>query len=131
MLVEKHYILTRLVESDLYDAKTWSLSRWGSKHTQTYFSDLHEAAEYIAIHHHKLKNREDLTGHTGLSIHPIREHYLVYLPIDDQYIIIVAVIRQSRDVPQILAKAEFMIQREVVEIRNRLELSSRTRCGRR
>ena len=117
---KKHYILTRLAESDLYDAKTWSLSRWGSKLTQTYFSDLHEAAEYIALHHHKLKNREDLTGQTGLSIHPVREHYLVYLPINDQCIIIVAVIRQSRDVPQILGKAEFMIRREVMEIRRRI-----------
>jgi len=118
---KKHYILTRLAESDLYDAKTWSLSRWGSKLTQTYFSDLHEAAEHIAIRHHKLKNREDLTGHTGLSIHPVREHYLVYLPIAGQSIIIVAVIRQSRNVPQVLGKAEFMIQREVMEIRNRLK----------
>jgi len=117
---KKHYILTRLAESDLYDAKTWSLSRWGSKLTQTYFSDLHEAAEYIALHHHTLKNREDLTGHTGLSIHPVREHYLVYLPINDQCIIIVAVIRQSRDVPQILGKAEFMIRREVMEIKRRI-----------
>ena len=117
---KKHYILTRLAESDLYDAKTWSLSRWGSKLTQTYFSDLHEAAVYITLHHHKLKNREDLTGQTGLSIHPVREHYLVYLPINEQCIIIVAVIRQSRDVPQILGKAEFMIRREVMEIRRRI-----------
>jgi len=121
MSEKQHYILTRLAESDLYDAKIWSLSRWGSKLTHAYFSDLHEAAENIAIHHHKLKNREDLTGHTGLSIHPVREHYLVYLPITNQCVIIVAVIRQSRDVPQILAKAEFMIRREVLEIRNRIK----------
>jgi len=43
------------------------------------------------------------------------------MPVDDQKAIIVAVIRQSRDIPQILGKAAFMIQREVVEIKNRIK----------
>lgn len=114
----KHYALTHLAESDLREARLWSLSRWGQKLTGEYFSDLHEAAELVATHHHTLNNREDLTGETGLCIHPVREHYLVYLPVSEQFIIIVAVIRQSRDVPQILGKAEFMIRRELTEIKN-------------
>ena len=84
---KKRYLLTRLAESDLHEARLWSLSRWGRKLTREYFSDLHGGAEYVAIHHHRLSSREDLTGDTGLSIHPIREHYLVYLPVADQYII--------------------------------------------
>ena len=120
---KKHYLLTRLAESDLFEARLWSLSRWGRKLTREYFSDLHEAAEYVAIHHRTPSSREDLTGGTGLSIHPIREHYLVYLPVADQYIIIVAVIRQSRDVPKILDRAAFMMRREVIEIKNRIKHS--------
>jgi len=118
---KKHYILTRLAESDLYNARLWSQSRWGRKLTSEYFSDLHEAAEYVATHHHRLSNREDLTGETGLSIHPVREHYLVYLPVADEFIIIAAVIRQSRDVPRILGKSEFAIRRQVVEIKDSIE----------
>jgi len=117
---EKHYVLTRLAEFDLHEAKAWSLTRWGRKLTREYFSDLHKAAEYVAIHHHALNSREDLMGDTGLSIHPIREHYLIYLPVGDQNIIIVAVIRQSRDVPKVLGRAEFMIRREVIDIKNRI-----------
>jgi len=116
----KHYALTHLAENDLRKARLWSISRWGKKLAQQYFNDLHKAAENVAAHHHLLSSREDLAGETGLSIHPVREHYLVYLPVADQYIIIVAMIRQSRDVPKILGKAEFMIRREVMEIKNRI-----------
>ena len=116
MAGKKYYTLTRLAESDLYEARLWSLSRWGRALTQQYFSDLHEAAEYASMNHRSLGKRDDLTGDTGLFVHPVREHYLVYLPVDDQHIVIVAVIRQSRDVPDILAKADFMIRREVSEI---------------
>jgi len=118
---KKHYLLTRRAELDLHEARVWSLARWGRKLTREYFSDLHKAAEHIASHHQALNSREDLTGDTGLSIHPVREHYLVYLPVGDQNIVIVAVIRQSRDVPQILGRAEFMIRREVSEIKNRIQ----------
>jgi len=121
MSEQRHYVLTRLAELDLHEARAWSLARWGSKLTQAYFGDLHKAAEYVATHHQALNSREDLTGDTGLSIHPVREHYLIYLPVGDEQIIIVAVIRQSRDVPQILCKAAFMIQREVLEIKNRIK----------
>jgi len=116
----RHYILTCLAESDLREARLWSISRWGKELTRGNFNDLHEAAEFVATHRHTLNNKEDLTGDTGLCIHPVREHYLVYIPVGDQFTIIVAVIRQSRDVPRILGKVEFMIRREVMEIRNRI-----------
>jgi len=121
MAGEKHYTLTRLAESDLHEARHWSLSRWGRQLTQQYFSDLHQAAEYAAMNYRSLSKRDDLSGDTGLSVHPVREHYLVYLPVAEQHIVIVAVVRQSRDVPEILGKAEFMIRREVMEIREKIE----------
>jgi len=64
--ISGHYVLTRLAELDLHEARTWSLARWGSKLTRAYFGDLHKAAEYVAIHHQALNSREDLTGDTGL-----------------------------------------------------------------
>jgi len=118
---KKHYTLTKLAESDLYVTRHWSLSRWGRKLTRQYFSDLHKAAEYAAKNYRSLSKRNDLSGDTGLFVHPVREHYLVYLPVADQHIVNVAVIRQSRDAPEILGGAEFMIRREVMEIREKIE----------
>jgi len=116
-----HYILTRSAENDLHEARLWSLRRWGKMLTQEYFSDLHRAAEYVAGNHQALKSRDDLTSDTGLSVYPVREHYLIYLPVAENQIVIVAVMRQSRDIPQILGKASFMIQREVADILNRID----------
>jgi len=121
MAGKKRYTLTRLAESDLHAARHWSLSRWGRELTRQYFSDLHQAAEYVAMNYRSLSERDALSGDTGLSVHPVREHYLVYLPVADQHIVIVAVVRQSRDVPEILGRAEFMIRREVAEIREKIE----------
>jgi len=73
------------------------------------------------MNYHSLSKRDDLSGDTGLSVHPVREHYLVYLPVAEQHIVIVAVVRQSRDVPKILGRAEFMIRREVMGIREEIE----------
>jgi len=46
-----HYILTRCAEIDLHEAKAWSQHRWGKTLTQEYFSDLHQASEYVAMNH--------------------------------------------------------------------------------
>ena len=116
----KHYTLTALAAADLRAAKKWSHSRWGKNLTQQYFADLHNAGEYIAQHYASLNEQECLTANTGLAIHPVREHYIVYVPIADDHIVIVAFIRQSRDVPAILQKAGYMIQRELKEIQQQL-----------
>ena len=51
-----------------------------------------------------------------MLLHPVREHYLVYEPLDDHCIVIVAVIRQRRDVPAILQKWAAPLRRELSEI---------------
>ena len=116
----KHYTLTALAAADLRAAKKWSLSRWGKNLTQQYFADLHNAAEYIAHNHATLNEQECLTVNTDLAIHPVREHYIIYVPVAEDHIVIVAFIRQSRDVPAILQKAGYMIQRELKEIQHQL-----------
>ncbi len=116
----RHYTLTVLAAADLRAAKAWSNSRWGKILTQQYFADLHNAAEYIAQHHASLNEQERLTENVSLAIHPVREHYIIYVPVADDHIVIVAFIRQSRDVPAILQKAGYMIQRELKEIQHQL-----------
>ena len=116
----KNYTLTELVTADLRAAKVWSDSRWGKNLIQQYFADLHKAAEDIAQHPASLNEQESLTANTGLSIHPVREHYIIYVPVADDHIVIVAFIRQSRDVPAILQKAGYMIRRELKEIQQQL-----------
>ena len=112
----KHYILTETAEQGFRHAKRWSLSRWGKTLTRRYYEDLHQGAEYIAANHKSLQKRDSLTGESGLGIHPVNEHFNVYVPTGDKEIVIVALIRQTRDVPNILKANQFIIQRELKDI---------------
>ncbi len=117
---QKKYILTEKAADDLHEAKAWSLSRWGKVLTDAYFDDLHKGAQFIAENHHAIQSRDELTGDTGLSLYPVREHYLVYLPIREKFIIVVSVIRQGRDIPTILKRWSYQIQREINDIRDKI-----------
>lgn len=119
---QKQYVLTERAAADLREARAWSRARWGKKLTDRYFADLHKAAQYIAENHASLHKGEDLAAGTGLRLYPVREHYLVYEPVDAECIAIVAVIRQGRDVPSILRKWGVYIMRELAEIRARIQL---------
>ena len=113
---KKYYTLTQTAERDFRQAKAWSLSRWGKGLTQKYFKDLHNAAKYIAAHQSSPQNKDHITGDTGLNVYAVREHYIVYVSTGPNEIIIVALIRQIRDVPNILKANHFMFKRELKEI---------------
>lgn len=119
---KRHYILTATAEQDFQEASQWSRSRWGTEQTRQYFADLHEGAEWIARNHQSLPERVELTGTSGLGVHPVREHYILYVPIGKHQIVIVALIRQTRDVPAILAANGYLFRRQLKEIFNKLNL---------
>ena len=120
----KHYILTQTAERDFRQARQWSLSRWGKALTKQYFTDLHHCAENIARNPERFSSQQEMSGLPELSVYPVREHYLVYLPISARRIVIVALIRQTRDVPAILNANGFLIQRQLKEIVKKLREGS-------
>lgn len=118
----RRYILTETAERDFREARGWSLSRWGRALTKQYFTDLHECAERIARNSGRFAPVEHVPNTAELSVYPIREHYLVYVPISEQRIAIVALIRQTRDVPAILNANGFVIRRQLRKILAKLAL---------
>ena len=116
-MARKHYLLTIRAAADLREARRWSLARWGKVLTDRYFDDLHAAAQHIAENQESLRSRDELTAGTALLLYPVREHYIVYEPLSDRLIALVAVIRQERDVPAILQKWAAPIRRELADIR--------------
>ena len=73
-----------------------------------------------------MRGRQELSGGTSLLVYPVREHYIVYEPLAERFIAVVAVIRHGRDVPAILLKWSAPIRRELIEIRARIERSEIT-----
>lgn len=113
---KRHYILTETAQRDFREAKKWSMSRWGKTLTKQYFSSLHQTAEQLGQRQDSFTKITRLTDGTGLKVYPVREHYLVYLPLDKELIAIVSLIRQTRDVPAIIKASEFAIRRELKEV---------------
>ncbi len=109
----KSYILTETAACDFREARRWSVARWGKKRTKSYFQQLHDGANYIATHQPAIAAKDDLIGNTDPGVYAVGEHYLVYVPMSDTQIIIVALIRQTRDVPAILKANSFQIRRQV------------------
>ena len=114
------YVLTARAAADLREARVWSLAKWGKELTGRYFDDLHEGAEFIAENQRALHRRQELSGGTSLLVYPVRQHYIVYEPLAERFIAVVAVIRQGRDIPAILQKWAVPIRRELIEIRARV-----------
>ncbi len=110
------YILTTTARKNLRAAKIWSRTRWSEKLTAQCFYNLEKAAFYLTSHNQSA-NRQDLSGKSGLSVYPVREHYIIYVPLNNQQIVIVAFIRQTRDIPTLLSKYAYLFKRELDEIR--------------
>lgn len=120
-MTRKSYVLTARAAADLREARVWSRARWGKELTNRYFEDLHAGAEYIAENYASFRDRQELAGGTALLLYPVREHYFVYEPLGPRFIVIVAVVRQGRDIPAILQKWAAPIRRELIEIRDKIE----------
>ncbi len=111
------YILTPTARNHLREAKIWSRTRWGKELTTQYFHDLEKAALYLTTYHHQSANRQEFSGKIGLNAYPVREHYIIYTLLNNQKIVIVAFIRQTRDIPALLSKYSYLFKKELDEIR--------------
>ena len=109
---KKRYVLTPTARAQLREAKSWSRARWGVALTQRYFEDLENAAQYVAAHHKEICQNP----HSELGVYPVREHYIIYTPLDEDTIAIVAVIRQGRDIPSLLQRYASVFARELREM---------------
>jgi plasmid stabilization system protein ParE len=117
------YFLTLGAVDDIREVGDWSLERWGKEKTVQYLTELHEKLEYVAANFKTFENNktgEGLSGGTGLLLYPAGKHYIIYVPIGEKSIAVVAVIRQGRDISSLLQKDDFTIRRELHEISDRI-----------
>lgn len=117
------YVLTQSAAEDIRDLADWSLSRWGQEKTAAYLTELHQRLVYLSENLDTVQRNQtfaDLNGGTGLMLYPVQKHYVVFLPLGEQFIAVVAVIRQGRDVPAILKKHAIAIRGELQEIQDKI-----------
>jgi len=112
------YFLSPTAIQQLREQKKWSINEFGYITTRKYFEDLTQGFQHIADNYQKFPARANLTGESGLSIYPIRENFIVYLPMRSG-IHIVAVLGQAQDVPSILKANAATFQRELAGFKNK------------
>lgn len=108
------YFLSPTAISNLRDHKKWSLAKFGRAVTKKYFQDMDKGFQYIADSYKSFPIRPELTGESGLFIYPIGEHYVVYVPMNNN-IHIAAILRQTQDVPNIINERAAIFQREIAK----------------
>lgn len=113
------YQLTQTAERDFRAAKYWSQKRWGKDLTKQYFQDVHDTVNNIAQNPERYARRGELATPNNVQVVGVREHYVVYVPIKENFIIVVAFMRQVRDIPTILETHAEHIQKEVQSILKR------------
>lgn len=115
-MINQHYLLTESAERDFVEARSWSLKRWGKLQTIRYFQKIEDVVVTVAAEELALPGSEEFTGSTQLKVWPVGEHYLVYVPVRKGFVIVVSLIRQVRDVPEIISRNMFVINRELRKI---------------
>ena|SRR5947209_4908910 len=97
-----HYTLTEGAELDADEIHARSLEEFGEGQTRKFMAEFHKAACFAAENHALVPHRSKLAGETGLSLYPVNNYYLAYHPVADDHIVIVAVVHQARDLPNLL-----------------------------
>ena len=108
------YFLSPTAINHLRDHKKWSLERFGHATTKKYFQDMDKGFQYIADNYERFPLRSELTGESGIYIYPVREHYVVFVPMSDG-VHIADVLGQAQDIPNVLSENAAIFQRETAQ----------------
>lgn len=108
------FFLSPTAIAHLRNHKRWSLAHFGHATTKKYFQDLDQGLQFIADNHERISKHSELAGESTLSIYPVREHYVVFVPLIDG-VHIVDVIGQAQDIPNILGENTALFQRELAQ----------------
>lgn len=88
----------------------------GRRIDRAVFSELHDCVESLSRNPGRSTSMDQVPDVAEPKIHPVRGHYLVYVPIDGICIVNVGLIRQTQNVSEIVNANGFTIQRQLKEI---------------
>jgi plasmid stabilization system protein ParE len=115
------YTLTRRAEADLDELHEKSLEQFGRIQTNKFMADLKKAAEFAANNIGKVPTRAHLVGDSGLSLYPIHNHFIAYRPVTEDHIVIIAIVRQSRDIAALITAESDRFRADFSEIEQKIK----------
>jgi plasmid stabilization system protein ParE len=111
------YILTPTALKDLRRIGSEGRARWGAERNATYMRDLKRGFQHIADRHDALPERPKLTGASGLRLHRVGRHYIVFVVLTPDHVAITSVLHDHMDVPARLREMQALTDIEVGDVR--------------
>lgn len=72
-------------------------AKWGNDQARRYLIELRDGFETIAARHDRLPPKPAGVG--DLRLHRVNRHYVVFLPLTEEVVAIVAILHERMDVP--------------------------------
>ncbi len=92
-------------------------AQWGRARAYAYFEDMRASFQYIADRHDALPRRTRLTGVSGLSLHRVGSHYVVFKLIAEGEVAITGILHQHMDVSTHLQALKSRADKELGDMR--------------
>ena len=111
------YILTPAALKDMRRIGIEGRARWGDERTAVYMRDLKRGFQHIADRHDALPERPKLTAASGLRLHRVGRHYIVFIVLTPDHVAITSVLHDHMDVPARLREMQALTDKQVGDVR--------------
>lgn len=122
-------LLTPWAAATLRSIRYWSHERFGKKNAEKYFVDIDKALSFIAQSCGKVVSRDDLTGDSGFSIYPVREHFIVFDVLNGT-IFVFDFVKQERDILTVLNDYAARFRRHAAQLGKKYNVKRSRRASR-
>lgn len=114
------YHITPLAGEHMRSIARDGIRRWGIAQALAYTEQLERGVQHIADRHHALPERAKLTGASGLRLHRVGRHYIVFIVLTPDHVAITSVLHDHMDVPARLREMQALTDKQVGDVRAEL-----------
>jgi plasmid stabilization system protein ParE len=111
------YHITPLAGEHMRNIAREGIRRWGIAQALAYAEQLERGFQHIADRHDAFPKRPRLTGASGLRLHRVGRHYIVFVVLTPDHVAITAVLHDHMDVPARLREVQSLTEQQVGDIR--------------
>ncbi len=109
------YYLTTEAVANMRAIAQQSVKRWGKSQAKAYQADLTAGFRVIAERHERLPRKA--TGVDDQRLHRVNHHYVVFLVLTPDVIVITTILHEHMDVPTRLHNAQVRMNLELADVR--------------
>lgn len=114
------YRMAKIAMADLRRIAMDTRRQWGKDQALKYVAEMQEGFQHIADRHDALPQHSRLTGASKLRLHRIASHYICYLIMTPDLIIITGMLHERMDIPARLRELQTLTENDIGDLRAKL-----------